>query len=177
MWKEEFNIIEVPKGTGIDGFLRTVRTLLELPRLQEILIDCRGKVAYKHYVRDDESQSPPQIDFESLMPYAVVRNGHVTEVAPRSSNAAIVIGEAFRAAAVDNVYPVAWVTGADSVLRAWYVRSTDVELPGRDEFYGLPVLRDRHVEDSTLLLCAAFGRTSSFAETQRSYKLHMEVAR
>jgi hypothetical protein len=37
-------------------------------------------------------------------------------------------------------------------------------------------MTDRAFEDSDLLLCTAFGRGSSFAETQRTYRIVMSIS-
>jgi hypothetical protein len=175
-YEEKNESIEVPKGSGIDGFLLAIRQILQLPRVQSVIIDARGKVSYKYFLREGEEALGLVLNFDELMPYAIVRNGEVEEVLPMSGNAAVVIGQLFERAASDHVYPVAWVAGANSTFWRWF----DAALEGRgvagthrDELFGLPFLRDRMVDDRVLLLCCAFGRRAALAETQRSYKILM----
>lgn len=165
--------IEIPKGTGLDGFLRAIRELLQLPRLQGIHIDARGKVTYKHFLREGEKPRALEVDFDSLMPYAIIRNGHVEELTPAGNNAAVVLGQLFSRAAADHMYPVAWVSGPKTTFWKWFDASTGITSPVHEELYGLPFLADRMVEDSVLILCAAYGRRGAIGDTQRSYKILM----
>jgi len=168
-YKEQSEQLEVPKGTGVDGFLHALREILELPRLQEIHIDGRGKITYKYFLREGEAPQALGLEFDSLMPYAVVRNGYIEEMLLTTSHPAVVLGQMFAKAAADHVYPVAWVGGAKSAFWAWFEKTMGA---GRqDELYGLPFLRDRMIEDDVLILATAFGRRAPFIETQRSYKI------
>ncbi|WP_394831795.1 hypothetical protein LVJ94_35295 [Pendulispora rubella] len=161
--------IEIPKGTGVEGFMHAVRAALRRPRLQEVRIDARGKITITHFLRQGEERAPLEIDFEALMPYAVVRQGEVVEIMPKSTHAATVVGEMFAAAARDHLCPVAWVASPASHLWRWYEGATAIALAG--DFHGLPVLPDRLVEDNVLLLSAGYGRQATFAEIQKSYKI------
>jgi hypothetical protein len=173
---EQNEAVEVPKGTGIEGFMRAIREVLQLPRVQEIHVDARGKVSYKYFLREGETPSELKVEFDSLMPYAIVRNGLVVEVQPRAGadNAAVILGQMFARAAIDHVYPVAWVAGANTIFWRWFDESTGQASLVHDELFGLPFVRDRMVEDPVLLLCTAYGRYASIVDTQRSYKLLME---
>ena len=178
-YEERNETIEVPKGTGIEGFMLAIRAVLQLPRLQTVQIDSRGKVSYKYFLREGEESRTLELDFDALMPYAIVRNGVVSEVLPMSENAAVVIGQMFTRAAADHVYPVAWLGGANSVLWEWFLASLGPDNPVHtaEDLYGLPLLRDRMVDDQVLILCCAFSRGSSLIDTQRSYKLLMTGTR
>jgi hypothetical protein len=171
-FEEVRETIEIPKGTGIDGFLRAVGDLLRLPRLQEIKIDARGRVSYARFVPKEESRESVAIDFESLMPYAIVRSGTVVEVTPPDANAAVVLGELFRVVAAERLYPVAWVAGAGTRVWDWYALSTGQPASAtREDLFGLPVALDRMIEDDVLLLCAAYGRYASLVDAQKSFKI------
>ena len=63
--------IDVPKGTGLEGFLATVRAVLKLPRVQDIRIDSRGKISYSFFLREGEEKQLLGVNFDDLMPYAV----------------------------------------------------------------------------------------------------------
>jgi len=172
-YEEKNETIEIPIGTGVEGFLRALREILQLGRIQEVHIDARGKISYKRFAREGETPQPLDLDFESLMPYAIVRNGYVEEVIPSTTNAAVVLGQLFARAAADHVYPVAWVAGANTTFWSWLTKSTGLAGSVRDELYGLPFLQDHMLEDSVLLLCAAYGRRAAISDTQRSYKILM----
>lgn len=176
-FREVEKTINVPKNTGVEGFLHTLKEILKRPRLQDIHIDARGKITYKHYVREGESENNFKVDFDFLEPYHIVRNGIVQELTFEwGENAAIVMAMLFEAVHRDQLHPVALVSGAASHFWEWHKFSTRVDLRSQDIVYGLPFLGDRHCEDSTLIMCAAFGRNSTFADTQRSYRIAMDLA-
>lgn len=175
-YEEKTATLEIPKGTGLEGFLRAIREILLLGRVQELHVDVRGKISYRYFAREGDTTTL-DVDFESLMPYAIVRNGVVVEVIPWGANAAVILGQIFARAAADHVYPVAWVGGAQTTFWHWFERTTGIANAITDELCGLPFLRDRMVEDSVLLLCTAYGRHAALIDTQRSYKILMpEVA-
>jgi hypothetical protein len=156
-YKQQTGEVEVPKGAGVEGFLLAIRNILKLPRVQEVHIDSRGKVTYAHFVPDDVEPALLSIEFETVMPYAVVRSGHVVEVTrPSIENPAVTIGCLLHGAALDHLAPVAWVTGAKPALWAWYHGGTGTgENIRGDDFFGLPVLRDPKFEDNSLLTLVA----------------------
>lgn len=163
--------MDVPKGSGVEGFLACVKQVLKLPRVQSINIDSRGKISYTFFLRDGEEAIKATAKFEELMPYAIVRNGSVVEVPKASSNAAIAIAQLFRAAAIDHLYPVAFVTGALSNLWLWYEKSFNLSPDFKEELFGLPLYVDRHAPDEALLMCTAFSRHRDLSETQKTYKV------
>jgi hypothetical protein len=163
--------VEVPKNAGIRGFLKVIEDILKLPRVQSIHIDSRGNVEYRHFLREGESSRPVATDFESLLPYAVIRNSRVAELSGASPNAAVALCQLFNMAAVDHLFPVALVGGANTQFWSWYATSTGVTPATQDQMYGVPFLRDRLLEDHVVVLCAAYTRSSALVDTQRSYKL------
>lgn len=172
-YREVKNHVEVPKAAGVTGFLLTVEKILKLPRVQEIHIDARGKVSYRHYVREGEPMQELQVDLESVMPYAVVRNSTVSELVAPDYNAAVALGQLFDLCAADHLFPTAFIAGPTTEFWKWYEASTTIAITSREELYGVPILLDRFVEDRTLILCASFSRTGVLVDTQRSYKLVM----
>lgn len=168
---ERSDLIEIPKGTGTEGFVRALRAILQQPRVQEIHINSKGQVEYVRLVRPDEQMQPLAIDFDTIRPYAIVRNGEVKEVRVPEDNAAIAISMLFRQVTMDRFYPVAFIAGANTELWRWYTRTTDLELPATDEFYGLPFFWDRQLEDETLILAAATARGAALIDVQRGYKI------
>lgn len=170
-YKEVSETIEVPKNTGTKGFLRAIEDILRRPRVQSIEIDARGKVSYRYFARKGEENLPLRTDFETLMPYAVVRNGACVELAEPNSHAPTAIGQLFDMAAVDHLFPVAWVAGANTKLWDWYIDTTKFNPASREEFFGLPFLTDRAIPDETLMLGAAYARGAALIDVQKSYKI------
>lgn len=170
-YQEVRDTIEVPKNTGRQGFLRAIEDILKLPRLQGINIDARGKVDFRYYLREGEPKKALETDFETLEPYAIIRNSILRELVEPDENAAVALGQLFDGAATDHLFPVAFVGGASSLFWAWYEETTGLALGSREELYGIPFLNDRSLEDYVLVLCAGFTRGSALIDTQRSYKL------
>jgi len=163
--------LEVPKNTGRQGFLRAIEEILTLPRIQDINIDARGKVTYRYSLREGERRREVKPDFDSLLPYAIVRNAEVRELVEPDANAAVAVSQLFDLASADHLFPTAFVAGPDTLFWKWYTESTCIELLSQEEFFGLPVLSDRYVEDYVFILCAAYTRGAPLSDTQRSYKL------
>ena len=166
--------IEVPKNTGIEGFLHTVRELLKLPRVQSIVINAKGVVEYARYVVEGETNGHA-IEFDSVEPYSILRNGSVEELSASSLNAAVTITSLLDIAAKDGWHPVAFVTGAASVLWTWYMTTTGFEIFSRDSLCGFPLYLDRHAPDTALILCVSRTKTASLVDAHRSYKVEMSV--
>lgn len=172
-YKEQRETVDVPRGTGVEGFLRAIGEILKLPRVQEVKVDARGKVSYIRFLREGENSKPVAVDFETLMPYAILRNSSVQELDAHSTDASKVVSAIFDVVSRDHLYPVAFVGGANTVFFEWYKSTTGVELYSTEEVYGLPFYRDRMVEDYMLFLAAAYGRHSALVDVQKSYKILM----
>lgn len=179
-YKEVTQAIQVPENTGLEGFMRTLRTILKLPRVQEVRIDSRGQVSFRRFVADSEEEEAKAnnfgVDFDTLQPYYIVRNSKVQEfIPPPNLSAAVVLGLMFDKVAKDRLTPLSFVTGKTSALWDWYRYTTGHQLEDRETLFGLPLRTDRHLPDTVLLLCAGFGRDASFIDTQASYKVEMPV--
>lgn len=173
-YEEVEGVVEVPPNTGVAGFLKTLEGILKLPRVQSINIDVRGRVRFQRFIRDGEKNEPLAIDFETLLPSAIIRNGVVVELTTPlegHTNAAVAIGKLFNMMAVDKLNAVAFVGGANSHVWAWYKESTGNELVSHDELHGVPFVTDRHFEDHVLVLCAAYAKPATLIDIQKSYKL------
>lgn len=176
--KEVKDTIEVPKNTGIEGFLQAIRGLLRLPKIVDIHIDARGKISYRRYVREADNSPNAGLDVEwaKLQPAFIVRNTDVEEVsAYESTNAGVVIGSMLDMVAVAQLHPLAFVTGADTVLWEWYRVTTGVVLRGKSSLHGLPLYTDRNLPDTALILTAGYGRDAELIDARNSYKLEMSV--
>lgn len=172
---ERTRTVEVPKGSGVPGFLRAIEKILKKPRLQSVQIDGRGLVTYNYFARaDDDEQGVLEVAFDDLMPYAVVRTRELVELVLKPATPApLAISEMFFAAQVDHLHPAAWVLPKSTRLWAWFERDTGVRPPLKDSFFGLPVMEDRSVDDHALILCAGFRRDGTINDTQKSYKISL----
>lgn len=172
---EHVEELEVPKNSGKEGFLSTVRAILKLPLVQRIVIE-PTKVTVTRFVDPNKPIVPVEIDFEGLLPYSVIRNCEkVKEVpdthVPASLHTAVF--SLFTCAQKDRLFPLAFVTGADTVLYKWVYQATGVEPEDDDPLFGVPVYRDRQIEDTQLYLCAGRSRGGALVDTVRAYKFLM----
>ncbi len=170
-YREHKAVLDVPRGTGADGFCQAIKAILKLPRVQEVKIDARGKLSYTRFLLPDEEEKPILVDFDSLMPIAVIRNSELSELASHH-NAAMAISAMFKAVSADQLHPVAFVGSTNSTLFAWHKETTGIELD-KDEVYGLPFFTDRMVEDYMLFIVAAYSRSASLVDARRAYKIVM----
>lgn len=158
-YAERSHSISVPKNTGIDGFLRTLRSILVLPRVQSINIDSTGAVRYTRYVHEEETDHPVAVDYEDLEPWGVIRNGDLEEVSIPISSASSVISYMLNKVTQEGLVPAAFAIGVNSALWAWHERTSGVRLTQKSGMlYGLPVYTDRQIPDTRLILCGAYVR-------------------
>lgn len=176
--KEVEDTVEVPPNTGEAGFLHTIRTYLRMPRVQEINIDSRGKIRVRRYAKrnDSDRNTGVDLDFSELQPHSIVRNTLVEEVSVlEGANAAVVLGGLLDMVAVSQLKPLAFMTGADSVLWEWYRISTGVVLKNRQSLHGLPIYTDRVLPDTALILAAGYGRDAALVDTRIALKIEMPI--
>lgn len=166
--------IEVPKNTGIEGFMLTVRELLKLTRLQSINIDAKGKVTYKRYAEEDERQKIG-VDYEGVEPWHIARNAPdgVEELLLISPNAAVTLTAVLDRSSSEKLYPTAFVASPNTILWKWYLYTTGFSLGTQGHLCGLPVYADRHIPDSALILCSSFVKEGALVDTQKAYKIEM----
>ena len=166
--------VQVPSGAGVDGFLHTLRHLLRKPRVQSVSINALGQVSYVQQVPEDTEAEDLPINFEDVAPYAVVRRTEVVEVDSTGLTGGALVSVLFDCAASDSLYPRAFVVGAACDLRSWFAKHAGIPSSEVDtRFFGLPILVDRMVPDTTLLLTASPAEDSSFAESTKTYKAEL----
>jgi hypothetical protein len=165
-------VVEVPRGTGIDGYVEMVRSILRKGKVQEVLLRTNGRVSYRRFVRTDEPEDELKVDLSTLMPWHIIRNGDIQELPTPTieTNAAVVISQLFGAVRVDGFKPVAFVTSGESLFWKWHNESTGVVF-GKDEAYGLPFFPDPEIPQDVLILCAAFSRDARLVDVRKSYKV------
>lgn len=156
-YAEQTHTISVPKSTGIDGFLKTLRGILALPRVQSISIDSKGAVKYSRYVREGENDAPVNVDYAGLEPWNIIRNGELEPIGvhpltPAPAVIAVMFDHVIRA----GLTPIAFATGAASEFWSWHEHSAGLSLVRQNSAYGLPIYMDRQMPDHALVLCAAY---------------------
>lgn len=178
-FEERSGNIEVPKNAGIEGFVHTIRSILQQHTyVQRIEIDSKGFITFRYFAQKEMDRPQFKVDFEFLQPDAIIRNGEVKELLlSEDLGASTMIGILFEAAARERLYPVAFASGSASQFWEWHHQTTGVPLQSRESVYGLPFLTDRHIPDSVLLLCTALGRGAAFVDIQVSYKITMDAQR
>lgn len=160
-YEEKTSSVAVPRNTGVDGFLKTLRTILQLPRVQSINIDSKGKVSYVRYVREGETDTPINLDYAGLEPWNIIRNGQLEELhSMEHAPATTVIATMFNRIAREGLTPIAFATGVGTHLWRWHERTSQVELAKTPTVYGLPIYTDRQMPDHCIVLCASFVRGS-----------------
>lgn len=172
-YREVTESVQIPHLAGVEGFLAAIRRVLHLSRVSHVEIDIAGKVSYTRFVREEEPSHSIEINFDSVMPSAVVRNAEVQEIDlldVQSASAALSL--MFYAAGQDHLCPVGFVTGAATVLPRWHLDTVGVRL-GQDTVYGLPLYRDRFLPDEVLLLVCAYSRQGGLVDVKKSYKILM----
>jgi hypothetical protein len=170
-YREVSQTIEVPRGAGIAGFLKTIEKILRQSRVQEVSINARGHVSYRRFARSDEDDHQIQMEFDSLMPWAVIRNGEIEELNPLDANAAVVVSQMFSASTRDHLHPVAWASRRETPFWEWHGKTTGVVLGGKEEAYGIPFYTDDGIPDDSLVLCSAYGRDATLVDTKKAYKI------
>lgn len=168
-YEEEHKTVDVPKGAGIPGLVSAVTSILELPRVQSIHIE-NGTVSYTRFKKAGDPDVNVDQDFDSIMPWQIVRSRDISEVIITSTNAAVVLGQMFAMTSMDGYNPVAFVGSPASKFWAWYTGTTSL-MTGRDDLHGFPFHVDKQVPDEALILCVALGRRASMVDVVKSYKV------
>jgi hypothetical protein len=172
---EETKEIEVPPASGIPGYLKIIESVLERPRIQEVVL-AKGRITYRRFRREDEPSEVSDIEFDDIMPAAVIRNSQLEELKLLSDNAAVAVSQLFTKAHMDGVNPIALVGGGKSLFFPWHTKTTSVVL-AQQECYGLPFLSTPAIPDEALILCAAYERRAHLPATVRSYKITIPLIR
>jgi hypothetical protein len=172
-FKLQSDAIEVPPGTGVEGFVHALRSILKLPRVQNIHIDSKGKVTYERYTKEDEAVALGDIGFEDLEPWPIIRNRDIEELTPPCRDPASIVLEMFQKVGKDGLDPTSFVTGANSILKIWMTMG-GASMSNTNTLFGLTVHTDRHVPDTVLMLTAAYTKDAGLVDTQKSYKIEMD---
>jgi len=175
-YKHVETTVDVPMDAGIEGFLVAIRAILQLSRVTELRVHGKGKVTYKRWEREeDDANANLRMDFESVTPIAVVRNNEIIDagVADEHESPAVVLVKMLQRVMVDHLYPTAFMIGSNSSFFDWFrVCGVDIQ-KNADRIFGIQLLRDRFIEDDTLLLGASYGPGGSLIDTRLTYKMMM----
>ena len=172
--------IEVPKSSGIDGFIKLIRSILKLGRVQYINISANGTVEYK-YLRHPENREGginPEQFFEDVAPSHLIRSASILRevMFADDAHALEVLFRMLRSAYIDGVHPVAWASGAATILPKWLVNRSylsEEQVTPCDTLLGFPVYKDRKLPDEALVLCATPERSAELAGMTHAYKIAM----
>jgi len=165
---EDGETIDIPPAAGVAGYVRVFQAVLELPRVQRVEV-VPGKLAYVRFVKEGE-QKPIEVDLETVLPYGIIRNRPVIElVMDEHMIAAVALGQMFAQVYMDGMFPIALVSGMNTLLYAWYATTSGVVQP-TGSVHGLPVLLDRHLGEETLVMCAGNVPKAPMVDTTCSYK-------
>lgn len=166
--------VSVPPESGVDGFLLAIRNILSLSRVTELKVHGKCEVTYTRWVRsEDEANANLRMDFESVTPFNVIRNNEIVDYGIVSDYhiPTVVLCNLIHKLAEDHFYPTAFVIGANSGFFDW-LESGGVSLPkNANRVLGYQLLRDRFVDDVTVLLGAAYGPGGSIIDTRVTYRL------
>lgn len=172
-FREQSDTIEVPRGTGVDGFVATIIGILKMPRIQYIHIDGNGRIKYARVVRKGEEFQRYSPDFEQLQPSFIIRQSNVKEL-PAEENAAYAITMMFKAAGIEKLFPVAFVTNPKTRLWDWLIDSAGIDLSQTDDvLYGVPLIYDEQIPNYVLILSTAFLPNATMGEIRRCFKITM----
>lgn len=168
---EQVDVIDVPKGSGLKGLLKTIEGILsEIPRVKEINVSSSGQVRYTWYMPADAKEKSLEVNFSDIMPYAIIRNTNLEEVlVSDGSSICEQICELLNAAHKDRLLPVCFVAHPMTSLRE-QLRAKGINM-GIDELLGYPVLEAEELPQGALILCASYGRTVHISDTHKAYKI------
>jgi hypothetical protein len=161
--------VVVPKNAGIKGLLKTVEAILsEIPSIQTITIGADGRVWYSWFAPEGAADKTGlEVDFTDVLPYAVIRNTRVVEVASKEPGAQFLLLEMFTKASLEQRFPICFVAGTDSCLWRWLGMQPGVSL------FGCFIYYDAEVPDDVLILCTSYARTTSITDTDCAFKITM----
>lgn len=172
-FQELSDTIEVPRGTGIDGFIAAIRSILRLPRVQYINIDGNGRIRFARVVRRGEVLRPEGPDFSNLHPSAIIRNAELREL-PEEGVAAFAVGKLFWYASLEKLYPIAFVTNPKTTFWRWHKDTTGFDVSHSEgSLYGVPLLFDENIPPYVLVLCTGYMPGAPMSETRKSFKITM----
>jgi len=169
------NEISVPAGTGVGGFLASIRRVLELPGLQEIHVNRRGVVSYSRYAQDDEKFEgedffKPSLD--GLLPSHLIRHIPLTELDVEDKTASTSLGFMLFHVAIAGLIPNFFAISPNSTIWDWHKTSTGMDVGlFREVLYGVPVLIDQDIPNESIVLFAGEVATKVLVESTRAYKI------
>lgn len=170
--KETTAQVQVPRGTGIEGFLATMRKILRLPRVQWLQVDTRGTVRYSRVVREDEEAVPLEVDFDSLLPSTIIRGSEVQEL-EESSSASVAVCHMLDAATKETLFPIAFVTNPQTTLWAWFQSAGLLLSHQHGHLCGFPVHYDDAIPEYVLILCTGYHSAAGLPDTRKCFKVVM----
>lgn len=167
---------EIPKSTGLSGFLSVISSILKQPMVQLIEVT-PSKVRYKRMVQEGSNSMPLEIELETLTPYAVLRNCReiyefeFDDKLDFTKNVFLVLFTMFREVNEEQLYPICWMSGTRSLLFDHIKAATDRRWRDADDFMGLPFRTDAQIEDNILILCAGANQSRENVDVEYAFRL------
>lgn len=172
--REQTRTVEVPQNTGVQGYLTAIEQIIAQPRVQRVVLESNGRVTYTRLVSDDDDVAPHNVDFEHVLPYAIIRQVEIVEESfPISYTACAVVAGLVDKACVAGYYPICFVTGVHSQLWEWLRVRSGLTISVTELLYGYQVYRDQEVPDEVLILCAGNKGAHAVIDTRIAIKVVM----
>jgi hypothetical protein len=175
-YEEKASTVTVPANTGVEGFLRTLRAVLSLQRVQSIHIDSKGRVRYTRLVREGETDTPLAVDYTELAPWNLIRHGELENLRyPPDTVATTVMAHVLDYCAREDVLPIALVIGNPTNFWKWHEDTASISFSIKSFAYGLPVIVDNDVPEHAVVFCVSHLR-GSLIDCHRFLLVAMPVA-
>lgn len=173
----------IPQGSSADDVAAMVKAILRLPfRVSDINISERGFVEWKAYIPkseppDGEVMEPAPVDIPELISRIDLEEISGTKVRLNFRSLAVVakmMAAASKKSPGDGVTSgmagVAWVTGSIKEFCRWInVKSNNPPA----KFFGMPLIEDREIPSSRLVLLCARSATADYLEAEHGFVVAM----
>lgn len=171
-YKEVTEVVSIPAGIGIEGFVKVLRDILKKGRVQRVVIEMPGQITSTRFAQVGELSAGPPVEtyFDDVSPYNVIRNAEMFEESsfPSALNS---LARLFQRVLTDNLQALAFVASPNTTLWDWYEKEDGLKRFSKSSLLGLPVFYDRHMEDPKLVLCAGYSRAGTLVDTVRAYTI------
>lgn len=164
--------VDVPPGTGIDGVLEVLRTILRKGLVQRIVVDI-GKVTYYQARSAKDAAEKVAVDLSRYKPYKVVRMAEIIACVSGPPNGLLLRG--FTALErQQGAVPVGFLAHSPEVITEWTLRcGTRTSAPST--LCGYPVFFDTDIPDHVVLLCAANSTATDEGVHDTKYVVKLDV--
>lgn len=166
--------LQVPKATGVQGFLRTIERVLTVPRLRSMHVSHTGQVSYEALVPEEVKDLPVlDVELESLLPSQLLRNIETAEYLPKEGSTPTdqVVGTILQVLAA-GLFPCRWLCADLRTVHKW---SGLVPSVADEDLLGFPVMEDPGLPREALILLGAVLRGAALVDSSLAVVLSMGV--